>query len=240
VTSSPAPIDDTEVLRQLLDEVDVLLLDFDGPVCSVFAGFPAPLVADQLREVLAEGGVSELPLEVEKTEDPFDVFKHAAALGEDEARYVEAALRACEVEAVKSAEPAAASHAVMRTWADTGHRLGIVSNNSAEAIEVYLHRFGLVDAVDVVVGRQGHDPVLLKPNPYSLGLAMSALNIAPDRAVLVGDSTTDIQAAKLIRCRSIGFANRPAKQLALTALSPDVVVTEMQSILDQVIVRPIE
>ena len=28
-----------------------LLLDFDGPVCSIFAGLPAPEVADELRKL---------------------------------------------------------------------------------------------------------------------------------------------------------------------------------------------
>ena len=29
-----------------------LLLDFDGPICSIYAGLPAPTVADQLRKLL--------------------------------------------------------------------------------------------------------------------------------------------------------------------------------------------
>jgi hypothetical protein len=35
-----------------------LLLDFDGPICSIFAETPAPAVAGQLRGTLRAAGVS--------------------------------------------------------------------------------------------------------------------------------------------------------------------------------------
>jgi phosphoglycolate phosphatase len=41
--------DVTDRLRALLSTVEAVLFDFDGPVCSVFAGYPAPKVAQQLR-----------------------------------------------------------------------------------------------------------------------------------------------------------------------------------------------
>ena len=39
-------------LRQIISGTRHLLLDFDGPVCSIFAGTPAPDVARRLREAL--------------------------------------------------------------------------------------------------------------------------------------------------------------------------------------------
>ena len=98
------PVDDPETLRRILANADALLLDFDGPICSVFAGIPASVVADQLRRILAEGNHVDLPPDVQTSDDPFDVLFYAAKLGHDEARYIEAAFTAHEVEAVQSAQ----------------------------------------------------------------------------------------------------------------------------------------
>ena len=43
-------------LAALLQRTRAILFDFDGPICSVFAGQPAPTVARELREQLAEWG----------------------------------------------------------------------------------------------------------------------------------------------------------------------------------------
>ncbi len=48
-------------LGRLLGEVGAVLLDFDGPVCSVFAGYPAPHVAAELAEVLRQRRVDVPP-----------------------------------------------------------------------------------------------------------------------------------------------------------------------------------
>lgn len=39
-------------LATLLASVRCVLLDFDGPICSVFAGTPAAVVAERLRQHL--------------------------------------------------------------------------------------------------------------------------------------------------------------------------------------------
>lgn len=57
------PVDDPEALHRILTNTHALLLDFDSPICSVFAGYPAHFIADHLREVLAESGHSRLPPE---------------------------------------------------------------------------------------------------------------------------------------------------------------------------------
>ena len=40
-------------LDAILARTRYLLIDFDGPICSIFAGLPAPQVADQLRKFFA-------------------------------------------------------------------------------------------------------------------------------------------------------------------------------------------
>ncbi|WP_143087031.1 HAD family hydrolase, partial [Lentzea flaviverrucosa] len=206
MTTNSVPVDDADAARLLLSETTGLLLDFDGPVCSVFSGFPAPVVAGQLRETLAQGGHNRLPTEVQETDDPFDVFRYAASLGVKEARYVEAAMRAHEVEAMATAEPTIASHDLIRAWSKTGRSLAIVSNNSVASISSYLHLHELTDAVDVISARTDSDPDLLKPNPYLVEIAVSKLNLHATQCIFIGDSVADITAGLRSEVFPIGYA----------------------------------
>ncbi|MFL6121598.1 hypothetical protein [Actinophytocola sp.] len=74
-TESPSDllIDDPKTLRQILTNADALLLNFDGPIRSVFAAIPTATVADQFHEVLTEGSYTDLPDAVRTDDGPFDV-----------------------------------------------------------------------------------------------------------------------------------------------------------------------
>ena len=111
-------------VKRILAETEVLLLDFDGPICSVFASLPAPVVADRLRANLDD----PLPRAVSTTKDPFEVLIHASTIGVD----IEQALRDQEVEAVHGAEPTAGSHDLIRAWKATGRPVAIVSTTARQ------------------------------------------------------------------------------------------------------------
>jgi phosphoglycolate phosphatase len=204
---------------------ETLLLDFDGPVCSVFAGLPAGHVAARLRGVLADCGHSGLPSHIERSDDPFDVFRYAATVGDREARHVEAALSACEVEAVASAEPTAGAHELIGTW---GRWLSIVSNNSPVAIVEYLRKHDLTWDVDDIVGRTSHDPSRLKPSRIPVDQALYSAFTRGSACTLVGDSDSDIIAAQAAGCVTIGYANRPEKLNSLKGA--DLCVESMEVI----------
>jgi phosphoglycolate phosphatase-like HAD superfamily hydrolase len=160
------PVDDMETLRRILANTDALLLDFDGPICSVFAGILASVVANQLRGVLADSGYVELPEEVRAADDPFDMLFYAAKLGHKESLYVEAAFRAHEVGAVQTAEPTPHTAEVISAWKATGWQLAVVRNNSSAAVEAYLGIHGLRADIDFISARANADTTLLKPSPF--------------------------------------------------------------------------
>ena len=224
------PIDDPEAVRRILASTEALLLDFDGPVCSVFAGFPAPVVADQLRDILTEGNNRSLPEEVRNSADPFDVLFYAAKLGPDEARFLEAAFRAHEVEAVQSAESTPGAHDLIAAWKATSKPLAIVSNNSIAAVETYLDVHHMRGAIDLISARPNADISLLKPNPYLVAHAALSLGIVPAACTFVGDSLTDVEAAKIAGVRSIAYANKPGKIERFIPTAPDTIVTVLASL----------
>lgn len=221
------PVDDPETLRRILANTEALLLDFDGPICSVFSGFPAPVVADQLRGILAEGGHTNLPATITAATDPFDILFYAATLGPEEAHYVEAAFRAHEVEAVQTAQPTSGAYDLINAWKVTGRRLAIVSNNSRNAIETYLNVHNLRGQVDIIAARTSADTSLLKPSPDLVIQASSALEVQPMGCTLVGDSISDIQAAIAAGVSSVGYANKPRKGSTLATAGSIAVVTSI-------------
>ena len=46
-----SPGTDAAALGAIIARTRYLLLDFDGPICSIYAGLPAPTVADKLRQL---------------------------------------------------------------------------------------------------------------------------------------------------------------------------------------------
>lgn len=219
-------------LAGLLAECDAVLFDFDGPICDVFRGLPAPGVARELAEVLATlaphlGDVARA------TEDPMEVHRLSAQGGETVLAAVEAALTEAEVRAVKVAGPPVhGATEALKAAHVSGHHVAVVSNNSAECVRVYLTEHGLSCAVEQTVGRPTLRPDLMKPSPYPLLEAASRLGITPGRTVLIGDSVTDIEAARAAATRSIGFANKPAKETSLADAGADEVVLSMMSVAD--------
>jgi hypothetical protein len=94
----------TEPLGQLVAHTRYLLLDFDGPICDIFAGLPAPTVADHLRKVITSQDAT-LPDEIAQSPDPIEVFKYSATVSPGLAALVENEMADQELAAVASAKP---------------------------------------------------------------------------------------------------------------------------------------
>ena len=70
-----SPHDDR--LGEIITATRHLFLDFDGPICSIFAGLKPATIADKLRDLITGHDIT-LPAEIEATSDPFEVFIYAA------------------------------------------------------------------------------------------------------------------------------------------------------------------
>ncbi|MFB6266787.1 MAG: HAD family hydrolase [Halodesulfurarchaeum sp.] len=78
--------------------------------------------------------------------------------------------------------------------ADIDRPVGVVSLNAEAAVTRALEVHGLLDGVDVVVGRDSGPE--RKPAPDPLLAALEAMGVAPDDALFVGDSAGDEEAAR--------------------------------------------
>jgi phosphoglycolate phosphatase len=203
-----------------------LLIDFDGPVCSLFAGTPTAPIAARLRTILTNAGIA-LPAAIRDTGNWFEIFAFAASTGPALARHVESELAALEAAAARTAAPTPGLADVLSACHDSGRQVAIVSNSSASAVRIYLDIHQLTSQIDAVAARTGHDPALLKPSPCLIKQAASELSIAPSACALIGDSPSDIAAARSAHASSIGYAATSGRTEQLLAAGADAIVTAM-------------
>ena len=216
-------------LTELLTERRHLLLDFDGPVCAVFGGIPAPHVARHYAAVLRNHGIP-LSAEVDQTDDPFDVFRAAITAAPDRAVLAEHTLRDLEVHAVATATLTPGIVELLDALRDSGHTVTIVSNNSSSAVHFFLATHDLAGHIFGVIGRTDPDPALLKPHPHLVRRAVRELHTQPGTCVLLGDSATDITAAHAAGTAVIAYANKPGKRNAFAVRGPDAIVDQLADV----------
>ena len=217
-------------LNRLLAERSSILLDFDGPVCSIFANRPAPGVAESLRDVVRGEGI-ELTESLHDERDPLEVLRWTATLGRPGVvRRVETKLCAEELAASVTAAPTPCGREVIVGAFEAGKPTAIVSNNSAGAISSYMSRQRLGKYAMPIAGRTFGQPDLMKPNPEPILRAVKSLNASSNDCVLIGDSLADIHGAQAAGLPVIGYANRPEKVSLFAEAGADVVVTKMSEI----------
>ena len=217
---------DPAVLDWVVRATRCLLIDFDGPICSVFAGRSASAVAAELRAMIGQ--------DLDGVNDPLRLLVEVAALGDDRlTREVADACRDAEVAAARSAAPTPGAEEALRSARAAGYRVAIVSNNAVDAVESYLRGHNLLRHIDGLAARvDGMNPHLLKPNPFLLECGLTAAGGEKTGAIFVGDSVTDVEAGRAAGIPTIGYANKPGKQERLTEAGADVVIATMGALPD--------
>ncbi|MEV8093711.1 HAD-IA family hydrolase [Kitasatospora sp. NPDC085879] len=218
-------------LARVLRPVKHVLLDFDGPMCSVFAGLPAPEVAHRLRSQVLTNS-EHLAVGTDAETDPLALLRLIAAAEPDLVGLADQVLAGLETEAVQAGQPNTGGEAVLRACALSGRMVSVVSNNAGAAIERYLSDHGLRSYVVGVFGRTPGEPSSMKPSPRLLLDAMEAVGSKPAECIFIGDAARDVEAGEAAGVATIGFANKPGKDAKLAAAGAVVIVDSMQLIAD--------
>ena len=220
-------------LAAVLARAQHILLDFDGPMCSTFSAISAAEATHRLGALLARHGV-RLPDELLDSADPFALLHHVAAEAPQFSAVAEQSLTELEVAAVRSAEPTPGLREMLDALHCAGRSVTVVSNNSAAAVCTFVVAEDLVPHLHGIVARADPDPRLLKPSPFLPRLAAAQLRASVDTCALLGDSVTDIEAARRAGVGSIAFANKPGKHDMLLASGPNAIVASLFDVVRQI------
>ncbi len=221
-------------LRDLVSGARVVLWDFDGPICRLFAGYSADRVAARLVDWLAERGLGDLLTREEQVHPDPHVLLGAVdrrRRRSDLAAEFEERLTREELRAVPTAWPTAYADPLIRTWSALGVGLAVTSNNSPRVVSEYLATRGLLDCFAPHLYGRTQDLSLLKPDPHCLNRALSATGVSPDRALMVGDTTSDLTAARAAGVPFLGYARDEEKAVQFKQAGAETVVDSLEPVL---------
>lgn len=164
-------------LCDLFDSATCVIFDFDGPVCRLFAGYPAQKVtADMLRRLQRQGREGLLSMQEAASGDPHAVLRALARIDPRSAYLarLEAALTEHELRATETAEPTPYADALIRTLRTREYGLAITTNNSDSVVSRYLTARGLADCFGPHIHGRTRDLLRLKPDPDCLLRALDS------------------------------------------------------------------
>ena len=110
-----------------------------------------------------------------------------------------------------------------------GIKIGLVSNVGRKALEKALLKLDLHPFFNVVVSR--NDAQFMKPRGEGLSLALSRLQVIKDKALYVGDSLDDIQAAKATGVKVIIIMGKENSKAELLSAGPHQLVYDFNELL---------
>ncbi|MFE3853096.1 HAD family hydrolase [Streptomyces griseorubiginosus] len=240
-TTHTGPVTTEEAgLSSLVASARYVLWDLDGPICRLFAGYPAHDIAGALVAKIDLLGMGALLTEQERSSnDPQEALLgvHERHRGSDLVLELEEWLTRRELKAVSLARPTPYADPLIRTWWSLGVKFAITTNNAAAAAEAYIESRRLKDCFPHVYGRTP-DLDLMKPNPYCLEEAIKAMGAIPAATLMIGDAATDLEAARQAGVEFLGYARNDGQEQILREAGAEVVVRSLDRVLDVLRTRP--
>lgn len=212
----------------LLEQSEALLLDFDGPVCKVFSSID---LGAAVAEMLGTLGLSN-PVGLTSTvqADPLEILRWIGRHRAEQLDEAEHLVIGLELRGVEHASPTPGVVDLLAACAEANRPVAFVSNNSPECIEAFVRSRGALFRAVPIFGRLPCQPDQMKPEPTVLERASSRLGLHPGASVLLGDSVSDVVAARRAGVRSIAFVNKPHKELPLRDAQPDALIHSLEEL----------
>ena len=114
----------------------------------------------------------------------------------------------------------------IREWLDAllsrGRRMVVLSNKPVAASKTILRALGAERYFSFIMGPETTGT--LKPDPAGIALALASLEISASAALMVGDSSVDIETARNAGVASCGITCGLGDEASLRASRPDILV----------------
>ena len=112
---------------------------------------------------------------------------------------------------------------------DAGHLLTVATGKSRRGLDDVLHSKDLKGVFD---GSRTADQTAGKPHPLMLQELMAEFDVLPERVLMIGDTTHDLQMAKNAGCASVGVSYGAHEPAAFHVLQPLVVAHSVRELHD--------
>jgi phosphoglycolate phosphatase len=111
----------------------------------------------------------------------------------------------------------------LRELSERGLKLGVVTNALQHLAETVLARFGIAQYLQLIIG--GDRVTQPKPHPEPLWQACDHFQVAPQEALMVGDSINDVAAARAAGCAIVCVPHGYDQGQPVSELGCDVLET---------------
>jgi len=106
--------------------------------------------------------------------------------------------------------------------------LGVVTTKTGQYSRKLLEHFGVMDAFDVLIGREDVDNP--KPHPEPIEKAISMMQCDKERCWMIGDTRLDIASAKSAGIRSVAVTSGYDRKEELLTLTDEIEINALEAV----------
>lgn len=214
--------------------IEAVIFDLDGTLASFNLDYKT--LRAEVKNHLQKRGVPESVLS--QRESIFEMLKKAEIYFKNASKsnevFVEvqkeslAIAEKFEFEAASSTSLIPGALETLKSLKRMNIKIGLCTINSQKAASFILQRFQIAEFFDAVVTR---DKVkYVKPNPEHFETALTMLGVRPESALVVGDSSIDMQSAKELRAIAVGIPTGMATLEQLTQNGANFIITQISDL----------
>jgi HAD superfamily hydrolase (TIGR01549 family) len=214
--------------------IEAVLFDLDGTLASFNLDYKTLRV--EVKNFLSSRGVPQSVLS--SNESIFEMLNKAEIYfknaNKSDTTFVQirnealAIAEKFELEAAESTNLMPGATDALKALKQMNLKLGLCTINSQSATNKILQRFQIADYFGIVIPRDIVKNV--KPNAEHFELALKALKVHPEKALVVGDSTVDMQCAKDIKAVAVGIPTGTAKIEQLSHDGANYIITAISDL----------
>lgn len=209
---------------------DAILFDIDGTLVDsneqhvtawafAFREEGHPQEADEIRMQIGKGGDFLVPALLPEADAAM-----RKRLSERQGAYFKEAY-------LNAVRPFEGAIDLVRRAHASGRTVVLASSAKREELDYYVDLLGIADVLAATTSKD--DVASSKPEPDIFSTALEKIGVVPDRAVVIGDTPYDVEAASRAGIAAIGVTSGPFTKQQLTDAGAIAVYRDVADLLDQ-------
>ena len=211
-----------------------LIFDLDGTIASFNLDYRT--VRAEVRSLLIREGIPPSVLSI--NESIFEMLKKveiflkntgkSGKAIEEINRKALAIAEKYELEAAKTTSLLPGVNETLKTLKKMKLKMGLCTINGEKSTDYILKRFKIADYFSAVVSR--NRVIHVKPNSEHLEMALKALHVKPDEALVVGDGKSDMKCASDLKVIAVGLPTGVSTNEDLMRAGANYLITSIKDL----------